>query len=190
MLRPDPIIGVTGTFGSGKSTVIQILKEIGYSVIDGDKLVHQILKRPHIKERLALQFGAILRDKLAKIVFQDKKKRKELEELIHPLVIEEIEKKIDGLRKEKKNLIVVEAPLLFEAGVEEKFDKIMVVSCSERRILERLRKKGISEEEAKKRIKSQLSLKEKEKRADFVIDNSGTLQRTKSQILSICQKLT
>jgi dephospho-CoA kinase len=188
------IVGLTGSVGSGKSTVAQIFRELGAYVVDWDELARDVT-RPQSRawKEIVEYFGkdvlnedlTINRQKLADIVFRDKEKMARLNQIIHPRVFEED----DRITNEIKNLdpdalIVKDVPLLFEAR-RPALDKVVVVSASEETQLRRLEEKGISREDAKKRIESQFPLEGKIKSADFVINNDGSLEETKKQVEEI-----
>ena len=184
------ILGITGTFGSGKSFVSRIFKGLGVVTIDADAIVHTLLKSKDssLTLRIKENFGTTNRKKLAKIVFSNQKKRKQLEQIIHPKVINEIKKRVSGL---ESPLVAIELPLLFEAGVSGLVDRVLVVSAKESPILERMLFTGkFREDEVLKRIRSQIPLWEKERKADFVIDNNGTKEETKKQVKRIYQEIT
>ncbi len=190
-------VGVTGIFGSGKSTVTSIFKKYGIEVISCDEIVHFLLEKENIKKKLIKIFGKeivkdgkIDRKKISDIIFKNKLKKKELENLIHPLVFKEIDKKIkrDIDKIKKKGIIIVEIPLLFETKSEKKFDFIIVVSASPEIIKERLKEK-FSSKEVELRWRNQIPLIYKEKNANFVIDNSGTISQTEKIVKEIIKKI-
>jgi dephospho-CoA kinase len=189
------IVGVTGSVGTGKSTVTNFFRELGAYIIDWDELAREATG-PHSRawEKIVDYFGkdilnedlTINRQKLAEMVFSDKEKLEELNQIIHP----EVFKEDDRITNEIKNfdpdaLIIKDIPLLFEVACTIIVDKIVVVSASEQTQLSRLAEKGMSREDAQNRIKSQLPLKEKIKSADFVIDNDGSLEETERQVEKI-----
>ncbi len=183
------ILGITGTFGSGKSFVTRIFKRLGVVTIDADAIVHTLLKSKDgsLTFRIKKNFGTSNRKKLAKIVFSSQKKRKQLEQIIHPEVINKVKKRISGL---ESPLVAIELPLLFEAGVRGLVDRVLVVSAKENLILKRILLTGkFREEEVLKRIKSQIPLREKERRANFIIDNNGTKEETKKQVKNIYREI-
>jgi len=183
------ILGITGTFGSGKSFVTGIFKRLGVATIDADAIVHTLLKSKDgsLTLRIKKNFGTTNRKKLAKIVFSSQKKRKQLEQIIHPEVINKVKKRISGL---ESSLVAIELPLLFEAGVSDLVNKVLVVSAKENLISKRILFAGkFREEDVLKRIKSQISLREKERKANFVIDNNGTKEETKKQVEKIYQEI-
>jgi dephospho-CoA kinase len=189
------IVGLTGSVGTGKSTVTNFFKELGAYIIDWDELARGVV-RPHLKawQEIVEYFGkdflnedlTVNRQKLAEIVFPDKEKVAKLNQIVHPEVFKEDERitnEINGLDPDA--LVIKDIPLLFELTRPIFVDKIVVVSASEQTQLRRLEGKGISREDARSRIKSQLPLEEKIKSADFVINNDGPLEETKKQVEEI-----
>ncbi len=189
------IVGLTGSVGTGKSTVANLFGEMGAHVIDWDELARKVT-RPHSKawEQIVEHFGkSILNDdltinrrKLADIVFCDREKLRTLNEIVHPEVIEEDEKITSEIKsRDPDALIIKDIPLLFELTHPIYLDKIVVVYASEQTQLRRLEQKGMSREDAKRRIKSQFPLEKKMKSADFVVNNDGRLEETKKQVEEI-----
>lgn len=194
------IIGLTGGFNSGKTTVAGMFREKNALVIDADKLAHKSLA-PYTKvwKKVVTHFGkAILRRnaqinraKLGSIVFKDKKKLKWLAGVIHPEVIFKIKRLIKKYKKQYPGrLIIVDVPLLFEAGVNSLFDKLIVVNSLVNKQIERAHlKTGLSRSDILRRINSQIPLAKKIKLADFVIDNRGTLRKTRIQVGRIYEEV-
>jgi len=189
------IVGLTGSVGTGKSTVTRFFKELGAYIIDWDELAREVV-RPHLRawKEIVEYFGqdflnedlTINRQKLAEVVFSNKEKVTKLNQIVHPEVFKEDERITNDIKGLDPNaLIIKDIPLLFELTRPIYLDKIIVVSASERTQLRRLEEKGMSREDAKNRIKSQLPLEEKIKAADFVINNDGTLEETKRQVEGI-----
>jgi len=196
-----PFIGLTGGLGTGKTTVLKLFKNSGAYTIDADKLVHQILKKPSTIKKLAAIIGKgiliertaktfINKKRMADIIFNDVQKRKSVEKLIHPEVMKAAKDfKTKILAKKSDAIIVFEVPLLLEAGYEKIFDKIIVVYCSKAKAVERLRKRGLSKEQALKRMNSQMSISRKKAYADFLINNNLSISNTKSQVKEIFNEL-
>ena len=186
------IVGVTGSVGTGKSTVSRMFAENGAVRIDTDRLAHEALEKrnaPHRKVVLTFgrgilqKGGKISRPKLARVVFQDAKALKCLNRLIHPYVIRRIKEEIRRrTRKTRKRCIVIEVPLLFEARLRGMFDKIITVSCQKSIQESRWVKAGRSLRALKERCASQLPLSYKKKHSDFIIDNSGERRKTHAQV--------
>ena len=189
------IVGLTGSVGTGKSTVTKFFRQLGAYIIDWDELARAVV-RPHLKawKEIVEYFGkdflnedlTINRQKLAEVVFSDKEKVTKLNHIVHPEVLKEDERMTSEIKSLDPNaLIIKDIPLLFELTRTVYVDKIVVVSASEQTQLRRLEGKGITREDAQSRIKSQLSLEEKIKSADFVINNDGPLEETKKQVEEI-----
>ena len=169
------IIGLTGGLGSGKTTVAKMLAKRGAYVIDADKIVHQIIDAP-------------TRKKLAEVVFDDCKAMERLCRKVHPLVKMEILRQLQELGRDKT--AVIDAPLLIESGFHKKCDYLVVVKASLRKQLERAKQSlAITREEAMKRIRLQMPLREKIALADFVIDNGGPLSDTEKQVKKLWEEI-
>ena len=188
------LIGLTGTFGSGKSSVLKLFRKEGAVTISADQIVHSLLRRKTVRGKVesifgpaVLKAGRVNRPALAKIVFADKKKRRKLEKLLHPMVKEKI---LDDARKSarRKEPVVVEVPLLFESGFREPFDYIVCVSANPEIILVRMRKKGITAAEIEKRSSSQWPISEKKKQSDAVIENSESRKETGEQVKALMSR--
>jgi dephospho-CoA kinase len=189
------IVGLTGSVGTGKSTVTNFFKELGAYIIDWDELALEIT-RPHSRawEKIVDYFGkgilnddlTINRQKLAEIVFSDREKLEKLNQIVHPGVFKEDKRITNEIKSlDPDALIIKDIPLLFEVVRPTFVNKIIVVAASEQTQLSRLEEKGMSREDAQNRIKSQLPLEEKIKSADFVINNDGSLEETKKQVEKI-----
>jgi dephospho-CoA kinase len=189
------IIGLTGSVGTGKSTVTNFFKELGAYIIDWDELAREVIC-PHSKawKKIVEYFGKdclnedlnINRQKLAEMVFSDKEKVTKLNQIVHPEVFKEDERITNEIKSlDPDALVIKDIPLLLELTHPVFVDKIVVVSASEQTQLRRLEEKGMSREDARNRIKSQLPLEEKIKSADFVINNDGPLEETKKQVEEI-----
>jgi dephospho-CoA kinase len=189
------IVGLTGSVGTGKSTVTNFFRELGAYIIDWDELAREVI-RPHLRawKEIVEYFGkdflnedlTINRQKLAEIVFSDKEKVAKLNQIVHPEVFKEDERITNEIKNlDPDALIIKDIPLLFEVAHPIFVDKTVVVAASEQTQLSRLEEKGMRREDAQNRIKSQLPLEEKIKSADFVINNDGPLEETKKQVEEI-----
>ena len=186
-------IALTGGIATGKSTVCNILKLYGFSIIDADKIAHKVLEEQ--KKTISKIFGKeyikdnkVDRKKLAKLIFSDKDAKKSLEKLLHPLIKERIIE--ESLKLEKYKVpYIIDIPLFFETK-NYPIKRVMVVYAPKEIQLKRLMKReGLDEVEAKKRISSQIDIEEKKKLANFVIDNSKDLKHLQKEIEKFIQKV-
>jgi len=190
------ILGVTGSLGSGKTTVARIFKKLGAKVVDADRIAHRLMcPQDKVYRRILHCFGkgilksdrTIDRHKLASFVFARKKSLRALDQMTHPEIIRMIKKEI---RSSPKRLIILDAPLLLEAGLDKAVDKIIVVTAKRSQQIKRLQEKGtFSRTDILKRLRQQLPLKNKVRMADFVIDNTGTIRETEKQIKKIIRRM-
>ena len=186
------IIGLTGSIASGKSTIAAILKDIGLPIIDADLVARDVVEpgSQTLKEIEAVFGGEVIngdgtlnREALGQIIFHDPAKRKELNDLMHPAIRANMLSKRDRLVKEGYRTIIMDIPLLFESRLQHFVEKILVVSVTEETQLSRLmQRNSLSEGEARARIQSQLPISEKEKGADAVIYNNGSIEESKWQL--------
>ncbi|MDD5465704.1 MAG: dephospho-CoA kinase [Candidatus Omnitrophica bacterium] len=190
------ILGVTGNIGCGKSTAAAMFKTKDVRVIDADVLAHK-LYRPGsgIYRKIKKAFGReiikpnnrIDRVKLAKIVFADKKALVRLNNIVHPELIRQISRRI---KNSSKKFIVLDAALIIEAGLRKMVDSLVVVTAKRsQQILRGQKSLGLNRDEVVRIIKSQISQKAKSRFADFIIDNSGPIEKTRKQVLAIRRKL-
>lgn len=190
------VVGLTGGYASGKSTVARIFVEMGAVLIDADELAREVVRpgKPawseivaHFGKGILLENSEIDRKALAEIIFRDEKERERLNSIVHPMVLEEELKAIDEIRGRKPEAIVImNVPLLIESGHFNYCDRIVVVTVDEETHIKRLMDRdGFTREEAIRRISSQMPLSEKVKYADFVIDNSGSVEETKREVRKI-----
>jgi dephospho-CoA kinase len=184
-MRPAPLIGLTGGIGSGKSTVAALLAELGAVVIDADRIGHEAYRAGTGGfERVVDAFGrgilaadgTIDRRALGALVFSDSAALARLNALVHPLIADEIRRRIAAARDEApERPIVVEAAIMLEAGWHF-FDHIWLVSVDRETAVRRLTAtRGLTREEVERRIAAQMPEAERRQRADTIIDNSGTL---------------
>jgi dephospho-CoA kinase len=193
-------VGLTGGIASGKSTVSEIFASLGAKVLDADEVARELLlpgqpawKR--LRQTFGEEFfhpdGTVKRKQLRKLVFANPERRSQLNAIVHPEVMKEINRKSESLSSLLEPMVlVVDVPLLLEVGVADRFDKIVVVDARESVQINRLMQRdGISEEEAKQALKVQMPLSEKVEQADYVIDNNSTLTDTEIQVRMIWQEL-
>jgi len=181
------IIGITGSFGAGKTTVANMFRKLGAYLIDADRIAEELIRPKGVLNKKIIQkFGTANPAKLAKIVFGNKVKLQALNGLIHPLVI----KKIKLLaQKTRKKVIIIDAPLLIEAGLDKYVDTLIVIKTNRKIQKQRCLKKGFSKTDFQKRVKYQLPLKAKLKKADFIIDNSKTRRLTHQKVSQIWKEI-
>jgi dephospho-CoA kinase len=201
------ILGLSGGIGSGKSTVTRILAELGATTIDADAIVHELQApgQPLLAE-IAAAFGpqvlaadgSLDREALGAIVFRDEKARARLGLLMHPPVIAEMMRRAKAAVERNVPLVVLDIPLLFEgrlsgrgSGALMHFDATVCVWVSREVQIERTRARdGCDAAEAERRVAAQMPIDEKRALADYVIDNSGTLEETRSQVADLVARLT
>ncbi len=192
------VVGLTGGIASGKSTVSNMLKEMGITVIDADVEARLAVEpgEPAYEKIVAcfgkeilLEDGSINRAKLGAIVFSDEEKRLQLNRIVHPEVRKRMIDKRDRAIRGGEQLIVMDIPLLLESKLTYMVDKVLLVYVDEDTQLRRLMKRNnFSKEEALSRIRAQMPLKEKIRYSDAVIDNNGTVEKTREQLLRILRQ--
>lgn len=190
------VIGITGGIATGKSTVSQIIRDEGFKVIDSDSIAREVVQKgskglkmviDKFGDGLLMDDGALDREKLGELVFQNEDKRRDLNDLLHPLIRELMISRI-GETEATHSVLFVDIPLLFESRDEIEdsgisLDEIWVVYTDESTQLKRLMNRNeYSLDEALVRIRSQIDIREKKKLADKVIDNSGSLEDTRIQV--------
>lgn len=189
------IIGLTGSIASGKSTVSKMLQDMGFSIIDADIVAREVVELgSDTLQEIQNQFGnevlhtdgTLNREVLGSMIFHQPAKRKQLNDIMHPAIRKEMLKQRDELTQKGIETFFMDIPLLFESRLQHLVEKILVVSVTEDVQLERLMSRNnLSKEEAEARIKSQLPLSEKEKGADAVIYNNGSIEDSKKQLEGI-----
>lgn len=190
------ILGVTGSFGSGKTTVAKTFKSFGAQVIDADKLAHACLvPGTRTYKKIVGTFGSVIlkknktidRGKLAAVVFNDKALLSKLNNIIHPQVVGILKGKI---KNSSSRFMVLDVPLLIESGLNKQVDKLVVVKISRIKQIERIKNRdSLDLRGILKRIGYQMPLISKAKLADFIIDNSGTVRETRRQVKEIWKRL-
>jgi len=181
-------IAITGSLGTGKSTILKILQNLGFSTFSCDEVVKNLYKNPDIQKKIIEIFGKKIlsidgklnKKKILEKILEDNKLKEKLESLFHPLVKEKLLEFIRERKEEK--IIFAEVPLLFEAGWEDLFDEIWVITCSPLTQKERILRKGLEEKLGEKLLKLQLSLKEKEKKAHKIIFSEKSFEELEKEI--------
>jgi dephospho-CoA kinase len=191
MKKKRLIVGLTGTFGSGKSTVAQYFKRLGAAkVISADKLAHEVFAPGNLlQKKIRLLFdikGVISRRAIAGVVFKDSGKRKKLEGIIHPYVFKRIREELRSIRN---GIRVLEIPLLFETGAERLCDVTVAVIAGEHNIINRLSGKGFSRKAIGERLKAHFSEHKKAARADFIIPNKNSEEELFDRTKQVWSKL-
>lgn len=190
-------IGLTGGIGSGKSSVAKWFVSRGLAVIDVDKEVHKILDKNEIITLITREFGnkyienrKINRRLLGGLVFNNKQARKTLEEIIHPLVLNRMIAICQDLEAKGEEIVIIDIPLLYEAGWDVYVDEVWLVYVPLEIQIERIMKRNnFSRKEAEVRIRAQIPLEDKVKKADIVIDNSRSWKCTEDQLEKILEQL-
>jgi dephospho-CoA kinase len=193
-------VGLTGGIASGKSTVSEMLKEKGCTVIDADKVAHDLIRKGKpgyapvvgaFGTQMLDPAGEIDRKKLGAIVFEDPVYLETLNRILHPEVIRQIIMAWDTIHAEQPRArVVVDASLMIESGFYKCFQYLVVVNCSLRQQIDRLMaRQGLSEQQARQRISMQIPLEQKVRLANYVIDNSGPLNSTRAQVDNLCDEL-
>ncbi|HPP06887.1 MAG TPA: dephospho-CoA kinase [Syntrophorhabdaceae bacterium] len=182
-------IGITGIIGSGKTTVSNLLRKKGFTVLDLDSLAKKALEKKEVIYKIKGEFGdeviingKVSPEKLKDIVFTNKERLRLLEDIIHPEVIKEIFLQGEILKSRGEGTMIIDGPLIFEKGLYKELDKIIVVSADKDLIKERLKKRGMDEKDIEARTSFQIPLSEKEKLADYVIYNNDTEDNLKIQV--------
>jgi dephospho-CoA kinase len=194
------IVGLTGGVASGKTAVSQVLKEEGAYIIDADRIARELVQ-PHkpawneliraFGQEILREDGSIHRKKLADKVFADPKQRKLLNQILHPRIKEEMDRRTKEIgQKDPEAIVVIDAPLIVELGDHREMDKLIVVTTTQTQQIERLKDRdGAKPEEALRIVSSQMPLEEKVKLADFVIRNEGSLEETKNRAREVFKEL-
>jgi dephospho-CoA kinase len=194
------IVGLTGGVASGKTAVSRVLREEGAYIIDADQIARELVQ-PHkpawnelvraFGKEILQEDGSIHRRKLADKVFTDPEQRKVLNQILHPRIKEEMDRRTKEIgQKDPEAIVVIDAPLLVELGVYRKVDQLIVITSTQMQQMERLKERdGRSPEEALRLFFSQMPVEEKVKLADFVIRNEGSLEETKKRAKEVFKEL-
>jgi dephospho-CoA kinase len=192
-------LGLTGGIASGKSAVAAMLRELGFSVLDADGLAHKLIEPGQAAYAEVLcEFGPAITDsqgrvdraKLAALVFADRAKLDRLNAIVHPRVGEAVFRQFEEWQRNgTRDAAFVEAALLIESGIHKHLDGLVVAWCRPEQQLERPAARGLSEEEARRRIAAQMPVEEKLRLATDKIDCSGSLEQTRQQVEALAAKL-
>lgn len=186
------LIAITGTIGSGKTTVLEFFKRFGCFTVSSDDIVKRILTQRNYCSIILNRYpqvgfdNAIDRSKLARLIFSNKKAKRFVEGIVHPAVILEI---LNEIRNTNKKLVAVEVPLLFESGISDFFDITICVVCDKEIAIKRLLKRGMKLNDIRLRMKSQMDDNIKIEKSDIVIYNNGWLSQLKKKVLMIYRSL-
>ena len=193
------LVGLTGGIASGKSTVAEILKRQGAAIINADVLAREVVEPGHQAwTEIVNTFGtavlqpdrALDRQKLRAIIFDDPAARKKIESIIHPQVRALAEQRIREHAAAGYAVIVYEVPLLFEGNLQEWLRPVILVACDVDTQRNRLQSRdNLSAAQAQKHIDAQMSLEEKRRLADYVIENNGSLEDLKRQVQAVLEKI-
>ncbi len=189
------VLGLTGSIGSGKSTVARMFQELGAEIIDADKVGHSLLEKKEVRESIVKNFGSsvldkegkIERRKLGRIVFRDKRRLEELNSIIHPLISSEIKRRITF---SQARIVIIDAAILLETGWDSLVDKVIVVNASYETRRKRIKESSLlGSKEVEGIIEAQFFQDEKIKRADFLIENEKGIEESKRQVERIWKEL-
>ena len=198
----DPMlkVGLTGSIAVGKSFVVSVLAELGCITFDADKVAHSVMEpgRPahqdivrEFGEAMLSKDGSIDRQKLGEVVFADDGRRKRLNAIVHPRVIEEQNALLQAAEaRNPDGIAIIDAALMIESGGYKRFEKLIVVHCDRVTQIERLMHRNqIPREDAERRIAAQMSSEEKLRYADYAIDTSGTFESTRERVVAVYEEL-
>jgi dephospho-CoA kinase len=194
------VAGLTGGIATGKSTVAAIFEEAGARLIDADRIARETVRKgspayrdivAHFGTDILFGDGEIDRKRLAAIVFNDSSEQRALEHIVHPQVKQEVDRRVALIgRQEPDALIILDIPLLFEAGMQPGLGAVIVVYAPEHLQIARLMARdGLTEPEAIARIRAQMPIESKRALATHVIDNSGSIEHSRGQALEIYRRL-
>jgi dephospho-CoA kinase len=193
-----PVVGLIGGMGSGKSLVAEALAARGATIISGDRLGHQALRQPHLRAQVVERWGKgvldrngeVDRRRVAQIVFADPQQRQALEGLVFPWIQDRIGEEIAAAQADPKaSLIVLDAAIMLEAGWSDVCDRLVFVDAPRELRLRRLaEQRGWSPSEVEAREAAQMPLPEKRRRADVILENSGSLEQVHKQVLDLLKQ--
>ena len=191
------MLGIIGGIGSGKSTAAEFFRLEGAAIITADRIGHQILLLPKVKESVQERWGSAVfggdggidRQKLAEVVFAEEEELAYLKSLTHPLIAEEVDRQRKEHERNGVQICLLDAPLLLESGWDSHVDLIIFVSAPVEVRRERIKSRGWSETDWEQREAAQLSVEEKSRRADIVLDNAGNAEHLQRQVETLARNL-
>jgi len=194
------VIGLTGNIGSGKTTVAEMFRQLGAKIIDADSIARKIVEpgqrawkeiKDVFGDEVISSDQSIDRQKLGDIVFNDVSKRALLDNIAHPKIFDEINNLVYEYKKDHANVVIIEAALIIEkGGLLDLIDKLILVVVDEDTQTKRIKlRDDISLDQIQSRIKSQMQISEKKKYADYIIDNNGSILKTRTQVNKIWNKI-
>ncbi|EAC9068400.1 dephospho-CoA kinase [Listeria monocytogenes] len=191
-------IGLTGSVATGKSTVSNMIQQAGIPLVDADIAARKVVEAgteglkeivAYFGEEILLADGTLNRAKLGEIIFKDKEKREKLNEITHPRVKDYMLEARERFFRAGEELVFFDIPLLFESHLESLVDQIVVVWTTPETELKRLMERNnLTKEDALRRIESQMGIDEKARKADFVIDNNESLEKTQKQVYTFIER--
>lgn len=194
------VLGLTGSIATGKSTVAGLFAREKIPIVDADLIARQVIEPGQRAYNEVVQvFGrdilmddqSINRGKLGALIFNNQQKRDQLNQIVHPVIIDQLIAERDRLIKSGHPLIVLDIPLLYEIDLVELVDQVVVVyTTAENQLARLMARDQLTEAEAKQRINSQLSIEEKKQRANYLIDNNSSKEETEAQFLQLLARLT
>ncbi len=194
---PAPVIGLTGGIATGKSTVSNYFKKLGITVVDADAIAKQVVApnspslkkiKAHFGSQIVLDNGELNRVELRKLIFSNESEKLWLNNLLHPIIRQEI---LEQLNAANGSYVILDAPLLFENNLDELCEKTLLVDIPEElQIMRGSERDGVNKEQIKQIIAAQMPRIIKLKKADYVIDNTLSLDKTYAQAMAIHQKLS
>lgn len=194
------VIGLTGNIGSGKSTVAEMFRQLGAKIIDADSIARKIVEpgqrtwkeiKDVFGDEVISSDQSIDRQKLGDIVFNDVSKRALLDNITHPKIFDEINNLVNEYEKDHSNVVIIEAALIIEkGGLLDLIDKLILVVVDEDTQTKRIKlRDDIPSDQIQSRIKSQMQISEKKKYADYIIDNNGSVLKTRTQANKIWKEI-
>ena len=194
------VLGLTGGIATGKSTVAGLFARAKIPIVDADLIARQVIEPGQRAYNEVVQvFGrdilmddqSINRGKLGALIFNNQQKRDQLNQIVHPVIIDQLIAERDRLIKSGHPLIVLDIPLLYEIDLVELVDQVVVVyTTAENQLARLMARDQLTEAEAKQRINSQLSIEEKKQRANYLIDNNSSKEETEAQFLQLLARFT